>query len=147
MKILKFFRNFIFRTLFSLAVCALSLSVFAEELSKVDSDALANTVKMMNSPTERQGVIDNSDGAKKADAMVKSMMGNEEDTQAVYKVAAEIFRSVAQENGGDLQSIIQTIGKAQSNPEEFYRNLSPEQKKMIMDLSKKAEAQKRLQNK
>lgn len=147
MEYLKAFGHYIVHSLFMSAVISLSMTVVAEELHKVDAEALEKTVQLLNSSAQRQEVIENSDQAKRSDDMVRKMMGgNEQNVDETYKVAAEIFRGLAKDNNGNLQDIMQAVGQAQQNPEGFYKTLSPEQQAMIKALGEKAEAQKKLNN-
>ena len=145
MGIIKKFGNYVVHSLFTWAVCALSFNVLAEELNKVDSEALDKTVQMLNNPVAREGAIkENGDGAKKADKMAKDLMGSDANVQEIYKAAAEIFRKMASDNNGDLDKMMEAMGKAQQDPEGFYKTLSPEQKEMIKNLGDKAAEQQKL---
>ncbi len=132
--------NSLIHSLFISAVLSLSFSVLAEELSNVDSQALEKTVQLLQSRSERQKVIDESEDAKKADKMVKDMMGgDQEGVKETYKAAAAIFRSMANAHNGDAEGMVEATSKAQQNPEQFMQNLSPEQKAMIKKLSERIE--------
>lgn len=116
-------------------VFGLATSVSAEELNKVDAEALEKTVELLNSRSQRQETIDKSADAQKTDEMVKKLVGDGADLDKIYKMSAEIFRDLAHQNKGDSAALIEQMQKAQQNPETFYNSLSPEQKKMIQEMS------------
>ena len=147
MGILKKFGQYLMQSLFTWAVMSLSFNVLAEELNEVDSQALANTMKMMQNPIAREGAIkENGKEAKAADKMAKDLMGSDENVEDMYKVAAEIFRTVATENGGDLDKMVDMMRDAQANPQGFYQKLTPEQKEMIKNLGDKVKDQQKINN-
>ena len=140
MGLLKKLGQWTFQYLFTSAVFALSFNVLAEEaLNKVDSEALENTIKMMQSPQGRQKAInENGSRAKKADQMAQDLMGSDANVQEIYKAAAEIFRKVASDSDGDMEKMMEIMGNAQKNPEDFYNSLTPDHKQMIKSLGEKA---------
>lgn len=145
MRLLKATGHYIIRSLFLSSVLSLSITVFAEELSKIDSDAIDKTVELLNNPSQRQQVIDNNDGAKKADQMARQLLGDGADLQQVYKAAGEIFRKLANENNGDLNKMLEKMAEGQKNPESFFNSLTPKERAMVQSLGQKANERKQLQ--
>ena len=86
MGLIKGFGKYVIRSIFISFVVTLSISVFADEFSQVNSEALDNTVKLLNSPAQRQDVIDKSDEAKRADNMARKLLGKDADVQQLYKM-------------------------------------------------------------
>lgn len=139
MRFFKGFFKFVINSLFFSAVFSLSVQVFAEELSKVDSEALQKTVDLMNNRSQRNEMIENNPGAKKADDMTRKLFGDGAELDAAYKAAAQIFRKLAAENNGDIQKMMEQINNGQKNPEAFYKNLGPQERQLIKNLSKGVE--------
>lgn len=127
------------KSLFISSVFTLSFHVFAEELSKVDSEALDKTMGLLKDKSERQEVIDENPDAKKTDDMVKNLLGEGQEMEQAYAAAAEIFRKMASENKGDVGGMMKQLQDAQKDPESFYNSLNEDQKKMIQNLGKSAE--------
>lgn len=139
MKFFKGFLKFTINSMFFSAVFSLSIQVFAEELSKVDTEALQKTVELMNDRSQRNEVIKESPDAKKADDMTRKLFGDGAELDAAYKAAAQIFRKLANDNNGDLHQMMDQIKKGQQNPEAFYKNLGPQERELIKNLSKGVE--------
>ena len=128
-------------TLFVLFSLIFSFNVFAEELSAVDTEALKNTVNMLNSKQDRENYMKDKKDAQRADGMAKQLLGDE-GADKIYAAAAEIMKSITKDSGGDPGSMMQIIEKAQGNPEGFLKNLSPKHQEMIKNLSKEVEARR-----
>ena len=139
MKFIKGFFTLLLRSFFMSAVFTLSLTVFAEEMSAVDSESMEKTIELLNNRAQRQEKIDSSPDAKKANDMAKKLFGDGADLNQVYKVAGELFRKLATDNNGNSISMMEILSNAQSNPEEFFKNMTPEQQEMIRSLGKKVE--------
>lgn len=146
MRFLKGLGQFFVSSLFASSVMTLSITVFAEELSKVDSEAMNKTVEMMKSRSQRQQQIGENKDAEKADEMAKSLLGDGAELDSAYAAAAEIFRKLATDSNGDMGDMMHKLQKAQQDPEGFYKTLSPEHKQMIKGLAEKAKARKQQQN-
>lgn len=142
MDYLKGFLKFMMGSLFASSVLTLSVTVFAEELHKIDAQAMDKTVQFLKSKSEREQYIKDNPDAQKADGAVKQILGDGADTDSAYAAAAAIFRQLATDSNGDFSEMMKKMGEAQSNPEAFYKSLSPEHKAMIKGLAEKAEARK-----
>ncbi len=105
----------------------------------MDSEALQKTVDLMNNRSQRNEMIENNPGAKKADDMTRKLFGDGAELDAAYKAAAQIFRKLAAENNGDIQKMMEQINNGQKNPEAFYKNLGPQERQLIKNLSKGVE--------
>ncbi len=144
MGILKSITRYIVHYFFISAVVTLSLSVLAEEMDEVNTEALNKTIELLNSKSQREGVINDSKEAQKADRMAQDLMGNSENMDELYQAAGEIFRKLANDSNGDLQKMMRSLQEAQKNPEQFYNNMTDEQKAMIKNLGEKANDQRKL---
>lgn len=146
MGIFKKIGRYIFHYLFISAVFTLSISVLAEELDAVNTEALNKTIELLNSSSQRQTVTDTSPEAAKADNMAKELMGSPQNVDKLYNAAGEIFRKLAQDNNGEVAKMVEALQNAQGNPEAFYQSMTPEQKEMIRKLGESANQQRQLNN-
>ncbi len=144
MGLLKSIGGYFFQSLFMSAVFSLSFSVLAEEMDEVNTEALNKTIELLNSPSQREEAANETEESKKADRMVKDLMGNQDNVDSLYHAAGEIFRKIATDSGGDINQMMKTLQEAQTNPEAFYKNLTDEQKSMIKQLGEKANDQRKL---
>ncbi|MCB9025824.1 MAG: hypothetical protein H6625_05875 [Bdellovibrionaceae bacterium] len=105
--------------------------------------ALKQTQDLLRNKQQRGTYIKNNKGAKNADDNVKSLTGgNEANIKETYDIAADVFRLVAEKskkpNGEmDVEKMNALMKEYQTNPEAFYRQMTPEQRKRIQELGKK----------
>jgi len=143
MGFIKGFFKLLIHSFFSSAVITLSISAFAGEVSTVDAESIEKTVKLLNSKIQRQGAIDASPDASKANEMAKGLFGDGADLDQVYKAASEIFRKLANDSKGDTPNMMEVLSKAQADPEGFYKNMTPEQQEIIKNLGKTVDARRK----
>jgi len=134
LKFLKFLKKVVVSYYFAPYLLAIPITVFADGLSSVDTEALNKTIELLNSPEQRNQFIGENEEAQKTDRMVKDLMGDGLNTTQMYHVAGEIFRKLAQDNNGDADKLIESLEQAKRNPEGFYQNMTAEQKEMIRQL-------------
>lgn len=127
--------RYLYKGLLVSSVLTLSLSVFADE-SAVNAKALEQTMEMLQNRMQREEAIKGDKDAEKADNMAKDLVGGGENLEKLYKLSAKVFRDVANKKNGNLTDMMETLQKAQQDPEGFYKNLTPEQKKMVEQISK-----------
>ena len=138
MTYIKAFFSWLFQISFSAAVLALSINVFAEELSNVDAKALEQTVQMLNNKSQRQAAVNQNDESKKADAMAKNLFG-EKGVDKAYAAAAEILKTMVKQTNGDSAEMSKMMQEAQANPAEYLKKLSAEHQQMIKKLAEDVE--------
>lgn len=140
MKVLKSLGHYLLRSLFLSAVVSLTINVVAEDVVKFNSDALQETLKNYHEEDYRAQNMGRSSAGQLADAKVRGLMGNAENTKEMYRVAGEIFRQMASDSGGDIKKLMALVKQRNQDPITFYNSLTPEQKAMIQNLKKRAEA-------
>lgn len=114
------------------------LTFAKNDLNANDQDALRKTQEIMTNPAERRRVTEKDAEAKKADDQVLSMFGgNQEMSQEVYELAAEVFAQVAAEAKGDPLVMQQKMGEFQRNPSAFANSWTPTQKAKLKELADK----------
>lgn len=116
----------------------LTTSVFAKDLYKVDPQALEKTAQLLENRTQRDEAISKNKDANKADLMARDLMGDGQNLDQLYKAAAKIFRSLANQTGGDNSAMMQKLSQAQQDPQSFLKNLSPEQQQLIKKLAEQS---------
>jgi hypothetical protein len=97
--------------------------------------ALANTQQMLQTPDQRNKAIGESSSAQTVDAQVKSLTGNPQTTEDLYKISGSVMEDIVKESGGDPAKMMQIMSQAASNPEGFMNHLSDKNKKAIHDIS------------
>lgn len=126
------------KLLFKFSVMILTTSVFAKDLYKVDPQALEKTAQLLENRTQRDEAISKNKDANKADLMARDLMGDGQNLDQLYKAAAKIFRSLANQTGGDNSAMMQKLSQAQQDPQSFLKNLSPEQQQLIKKLAEQS---------
>lgn len=121
------------------AMSIYSFSASAEELKKVDAEALDKTVEMLNNRQQREEYANQSEQSKKADKMAKDLFGAQGADKA-YAAAAEILKTMVQQTNGDPAAMQKMMNDAQKNPEAFMKSLSSEHQNMIRKLAEDVEA-------
>src|SRR5437867_2121823 len=106
---------------------ALVLGVFAgirpaqaQGLDPVSKDALAATIRTLQSPGEHGG------GARPSlDPRIRSLGDSPESTREMNDLAAEIFTEIAERSGGDPDKMSELLARGKSDPAAFAASLSP----------------------
>jgi hypothetical protein len=95
------------------------------------TSALADTQTMLQNPAQREKLIDNSQSAQTVDAQVKSLAGNQQNTDEMYKISGQVLEDLVKETGGDPVKMMQIMNQAQTNPDSLMDHLSKESKDSI----------------
>ncbi len=122
-----------------LALAFLALSLHGEPLDKSSTEALNDTLDILRDSTKRKDVIKGDPKAQAADSQVKSVAGDEQNTQRIYELSALIMQNLVQQTGGDVDKMMKIIQAAEKDPAAFANTWSPEQKKMLKELGKDIE--------
>lgn len=136
MSILKFLFKSLFRSLFFSAVLSLSLTALAEntDFDATDSETMAQAMKLVQEKMASGDYDEGSENYKKAQGAAKKYLGRDVDMKKLQKLTASLIRSVSSQNGGDMAETLKQLQKAQQNPEQFHKNLTPEQKKLMQEM-------------
>ena len=115
-------------------------TVHSETLTAEQQKALNGAIEELTNPEKRSAAIKNSPKAIQSDQMVKQVGG--EHSEEIYQLAAKVMESLAAQAEGDPDKMDKILEKAQKDPEAFAKTFSPEQRKMLNDISKKVEQSK-----
>lgn len=110
-----------------------------KQLDAASQEALRQTIQLLNSPAQRDTVINKDPNAKKADDRVQSLMGTPENTAKLYELAGKIMENLANQAAGDPEKMMEILEKAQRDPASFAASFTPEQQKMLQELAKQVE--------
>lgn len=119
-------------------------SLWAQNRGQFERDkTLKQTQDLLRNPQQRDSFIRGNEGAQKVDDNVKSLTGgNEAYTAEMYNIAADVLALVTERakkpNGEiDVEKMKRLMMEYQTNPEAFYRQMTPEQRQRIKELGKK----------
>jgi hypothetical protein len=126
----------------ALLLCLISLSGRAGDLDKSSEEALAKTMEVLRSPTERGVEIKGSKRAQDADLQVKAVGGNAQNTEKIYELAAQVMENLVKEGAGDPDKMMQILDQAQKDPSAFANRFTPAQKKLLKELAADIEKSK-----
>lgn len=129
----------IFTSVVSMATIYYGTTATAQNLDGDSTEALAKTQELLNDRQKIKSETANNPKAKQVDENVQFLMGSEEDTAAVYKLASEIFGDMAKTSGGDGDAMMKLLEQAQKDPAAFAKKFSPEQLAKLKELAGKAE--------
>lgn len=110
------------------------------ELSSADAQALKQTQSLLRTKTQRDEAIKKSPVAQEYVHKMDQMGMTSQQKQQAFKVSADVFGQLVQENKGDAAAVQKILQQAQQDPESFYKSLSPENKREIQSLSTEIEA-------
>ncbi|MCB0390699.1 MAG: hypothetical protein KDD58_05395 [Bdellovibrionales bacterium] len=116
---------------------------FAQQMDSASQEALKQTQELLQNQQQRDAYIRQNKDAGQADQNVKNLTGGDAaNTQEMYSIAADVMNIVAEKakkpNGEvDVEKMNQLMMQYQSNPEAFYREMTPEQRARIKALGKK----------
>jgi len=143
-----------FKALGLIAICCLSLPVSvafgdsvtapaaapAPHLDDASTSALLQTQKMLQDPALRNKAIGESSSAQTVDAQVKSLTGNPQATEELYKISGAVLEDLVKETGGDPVKMMQIMNQAASDPKGFFAShISDANKASIHDMSTQIE--------
>jgi hypothetical protein len=115
----------------------LFLASTAYALDPASQEAKDKTSELLRDPKQREQAVKENGKTKAADAQMKHVMGNEQNTQKAYEISADIMDKMVEQTGGDSSKMQEILEQAQKDPEGFYNKLTPEQKKQIEELAGK----------
>jgi hypothetical protein len=115
---------------------------YAEPLDKASEEALGQTMDLLRTPDKRNDEIKKDPKAKAADAQVKSLTGNEANTEKLYELAAQVMQNLVQQSGGDTDKMMKIIEQAEKDPAGFAKTWTPEQQKLLKQLGQDIEKSK-----
>jgi hypothetical protein len=100
------------------------------------------TQNLIRDPAARGEVIQKSVPAQKADRELKDLAGDEQTSQEIYKLAADIFGTLAENNGRDPDKMDAALINYGANPASFIESMTPAQRQKLQQLGKQIEAKK-----
>jgi hypothetical protein len=135
--------------LFVVCILVSAVAVQAQEqksgsgkIDKATIAALAQTMQMLQTPDKRNEVIAKDPAAKQVDDRVRSLAGTEENQEAIYEFAAEVFQGLLEETNGNVELAMKKL-EEMKNPEVFAARLTPSQKTKLQKLSERMPASKK----
>jgi hypothetical protein len=117
-----------------IACQALADGASKPKLDTASKTALRETQQMMVNPAMRQKALEADPQAKAVDSQARAAVGDQ-NTAAVYDLAADIMGSLTEEAGGDPAKMLELLQQAQQNPEALIRKMTPEQRAKLKALS------------
>lgn len=117
-------------------LCAVT-PVLGQGLDAASAEALAATLKLLQDPAARVGAIGSDPKAAATDRQVRSLAGSDKVTQEMYELAAQIFSELTRASGGDVQKMVQSLQRGQSDPAGFAAMLSPQTLQKLREISTK----------
>lgn len=122
-------------------LCAAPSSVtWAGESQAENIDPVQKTQEVMTDSKQRQEFLNQNKEAAKADASLRALAGNDQNTELMYQLAAEIFADMEKKSGGNPEQMMQILSEARTNPTAFMKRLSPAQLQRIKNISEKLPA-------
>lgn len=119
------------------ALLALNARADQPKLDNASAKALQQTQALLGDQKAMQDYAKSHPDAAKAMNQVSTLTGgNEADTAAVYKLAADIFSNMTKETGGDAGGMEKILADAMKNPQAFAAKLTPEQRQQLQILTK-----------
>lgn len=122
---------------FSLFLVVILVSVVTQAQDGESQDlqkAYKSAQEMLRNKTERNQEVQKSDSAKKADEFVEAtVQGDMQKKEDLYKISADILGNYSSRDPADVSKLLLQASK---NPEDFFKSLTPEQRKAIQDLAK-----------
>lgn len=129
------------RFIFPAFLIAQSLSwnvALAETPSPLDPQiekALEQTQATLKDPVLREKAIGNSKDAQSADNAVQQIAGNAVQSQKIYELAAQVMSDLVIQSKGDPKAMEAILENAKKNPEALANTFTPEEKKMLTEIS------------
>ena len=108
----------------------------ADELSENQQTAIEQTKSMLTSPELRKKES-NTSAAQMADQKVKELTGSPQTQEEIYRLASEVFGTLAEQTNGDPEKMNEILNQGLQNPEGFATLWTPEQKEKLHELAEK----------
>ena len=115
----------------------LMIAASAGELDAPSTAALAKTQALLQTPAEREKVVNETGAAQTVDAEVKAMAGNPANTENIYKLSSDIFADLVKQTNGDPMKMQQILMDAKNDPKAFYEHLSEKNRNSLHDIAGK----------
>ena len=109
----------------------------AQALDPASAAALAETLRMLSDPSGRGAATTGNPAARDVDRQVQALAGSSENAQAVYQLAGEVFADLVRSTGGDMNKLMEILGRANSDPNALASALSPATQARLRELSGK----------
>lgn len=111
-----------------------------DELDEMTESSIGKTINLMTDPTARKAALAKDPKGQAADTQAREIAGSEANTDEMYRLASDIFNTIARESGGDPQKMSQLMQAAAANPEAFAAGLNPAQQAKLKALANQVEA-------
>ena len=106
----------------------------AGKLDPESAAALQQTMKLLTESDQLEQALKKDPNAKHVDDRVRSLAGSEENRQAIYEFAAEVFQSLIEQTEGNSIAAMQKLDEAMKNHEGFAKSLTPAQRAKLKEL-------------
>jgi len=103
--------------------------------TNIDQQAVEHAQSVMRNPSERNEALRDNKNAQGTDKMVKDLMG--EDSDEMYNAAADFMPYIVKMGEGDPAKMNVFMQNALRDPASFEKNLPPDLRNKITELSKK----------
>jgi|GEM_PF-3243811 len=119
----------------ALLVSLSGVPCFAQTAAVPSTDPLSQTQELLKNPKAREAVIQGDPNAEKADHYVKGLGLSQQNQDSVYGLSGDILKTLVDQSGGDSAQLERKVQEYLRNPSAIEKDLTPEQKKRIHDLS------------
>ena len=109
-------------------------------LDPASQKALAETQALLLDPAQRAKIGKESNEAESVQRQVRAMAGSDQDAEAIYGLASEVFADMARKSGGDPLKMMEMIEGAKANPAAFGADFTPAQREKLKELSRRMPA-------
>ncbi len=137
---INFSYKLIILTTFLLISGAYSHNMGKADMDSADQEALKQTQELLKNKTQRDQAIKDSPAAQQAADFVQQLTGGDQQmSEDIFALAAEVFSIVVQESKGDVNKMNLLLENFKKNPAQFAEKWSPEQKSRLKSLADKLE--------
>lgn len=137
---INFSYKLIILTAFLLISEAHSHNMGKADMDSADQEALKQTQELLKNKTQRDQAIKDSPAAQQAADFVQQLTGGDQQmSEDIFALAAEVFSIVVQESKGDVNKMNLLLENFKKNPAQFAEKWSPEQKSRLKSLADKLE--------
>jgi hypothetical protein len=125
-------KNHIF---FGLTLFLFQLNCFALDDEKVNLEALTQTQNLLKDSEQRNAVVKQSEGAKKADEVASTVsIGDANAKNSIYEIAADVMPWLISQTEGDPAKMLLLLENAKKDPKAFFNSLPEVERKKIQNL-------------
>lgn len=111
------------------------------KLDQHQESSLKKTQQLLRDPSQRIKAVNNSKDAQEAHQKALNLLGNQENVNKAYDMAAVMLRSITEEANGDPQKMKQILNNARSNPAALAERMPAEFKILLKQMAKDIESQ------